>query len=283
MYVKLRMAAIAALALALPAAAQTSSIFNKATDLLSKGGEFVFNIVDWDGGQLPKRYYERSNQLPMSLDDVRKLSANKFSTEAIVKMLEERRCACDASADALVELKKAGVAEQVLQAISLHSLRPNRSFGLTITLDFEGLGGEKAVSTQARKGYLYLIVPDGDKERVFMGNLQTILAGRWQRDAMIDNTDLLLPKKVRRVTFASEVPLKTYGRKKVLVFTSTKPDIYTSADIPETDREGVQEFEFEYPAASLGNQCILQVLYRQDAILADQWHLVRTNFQCEWN
>ena len=279
MYVKLW---IAALALALPAAAQQSrSAADWATDPLKEGT--IINIVDWDGGPLPKRYYERSDQLPMSLEDVHKLSANKFSTDAIVKMIEERRCACDASADALVRLKKAGVAEQVLQAVSLHSLPPNRSFGLTISLDFEGLGGAATVSTQARKGYLYLIVPDGDKERIFIGNLQTILARRWQRDEMIDNTNLLLPKKVRRITFASEIPLKTYGRKKALVLTSTKPDIYTSADIPEADREEMQEFEFEYPAASLENQCTLQVLYRQDAILANQWHLVRTNFQCEWN
>ena len=279
MYIKVW---IAALALALPAAAQQSrSAADWATDPLKEGT--IINIVDWDGGPLPKRYYERSEQLPMSLDDVRKLSENKFSTDAIVKMIVERRCACDASADALVELKKAGVAEQVLQAVSLHALPPNRSFGLTISLDFEGLGGKATVSTQARKGYLYLIVPDGDKERVFIGNLQAILAGRWQRDEMIDNTNLLLPKKVRRVTFASEVPLKTYGRKKALVFTSTKPDIYTSADIPAADREGVQEFEFEYPAASLENQCSLQVLYRQDAILANRWHLVRTHFQCEWD
>ena len=278
MYVKVW---IAALALALPAAAQiNTSAANQAMDLLAKG--LIFNIVDWDGGQLPRRY-ERSDQLPMSLDDVRNLSANKFSSDAIVKMLTERRCACDASADALVELKKAGVAEQVLQAVSLHSLPPNRAFGLTIALDFEGLGGASTVSTQARKGYLYLIVPDGDKERVFMGNLQTILSRRWQHDELVDNTDLLLSKKVRRVTFASEVPLKTYGPKKVLVFTSTKPDIYTSADIPETDRKGVQEFEFEYPASSLESQCTLQVLYRQDAMLANRWHLVRTNFQCEWN
>ena len=295
MYVKLW---IAALALALPAAAQQSTpAADRVTDPLEEGA--IINIVDWDGGQLPKRYYERSDQLPMSLDDVRKLSANKFNTDAIVKMLEERRCVCDASVDALVELKQAGVAEQVIQAVSLHALPPNRSFGLTIALDFEGLGGEATVSTQARKGYLYLIVPDGDdsttrlsspkselaevKERVFIGNLQAILAGRWQRDALIDNTDLLLPKKVRRVTFASEVPLKTYGRKKALVFTSTKPDIYTSADIPEADRAGVQEFVFEYPAASLERQCSLQVLYRQDAMLANRWHLVRTHFQCEWD
>ena len=281
MYVKLRIAAIAVLALALPATAQLSSLAaGKAMDLLAEG--FVFNIIDWDGGELPKRY-ERSDQLPLSLADVRKLSASKFSPFAIIKMLEERRCACDASADALVALKKDGISEQVIQAVSLHALPPNRSFGLTISLDFEGLGGTGTVSTKARKGYLYLIVPDDDKERVFIGNLQAILARRWQRDELIDNTDLLLPKKVRRVTFASEVPLKTYGPKKALVFTSTKPDIYTSADIPEADRDGVQEFEFEYPTASVESQCSLQVLYRQDAMLANRWHLERTHFQCEWD
>jgi hypothetical protein len=269
------------LALALPVTAQQSApASGRVTDPLAEGE--IFNIVDWDGGALPRRY-ERSAQLPMALDDVRKLSDSKFSTAAIVKMLEERRCVCDASIDALVALKEAGVSEQVIQAVSLHSLPPNRSFGLAISLDFEGLGGEAGVSTSARKGYLYLIVPDGDKERVFIGNLQAILAGRWQRDALIDNTDLLLPKKVRRVTFAAEVPLKTYGPKKALVFTSTKPDIYTSADIPESDRAGVQEFEFEYPASSLERICNLQVLYRQDAMLANRWHLQRTHFQCEWD
>ncbi|MXY81929.1 MAG: hypothetical protein F4Y91_07680 [Gemmatimonadetes bacterium] len=85
------------------------------------------------------------------------------------------------------------------------------------------------------------------------------------------------------MTFASEVPLKTYGRKNFFFFYSSKTDIYTSADIPKADRAGVQEFEFEYPAASLERQCSLQVLYRQDAMLANRWHLVRTHFQCEWD
>ena len=266
--------------MALPALAQRSGpAYGRAIDPLASGE--IFNIIDWDGGELPRRY-ERSDQLPISLDDVRKLSASKFSSTAIIKMLEERRCICDASVDALVELKGAGVSEEVIQAVSLHSLPPNRSFGLAISLDFEGLGN-RTVSTQARKGYLYLIVADGDKERVFIGNLQAILAGQWQRDGLVDRTDLLLPTQVRRVTFAAEVPLKIYGPKKALVFTSTKPDIYTSADIPERDLAGVQEFEFDYPASSLERICSLQVLYEQDAMLADSWHLQRTHFQCEWD
>ncbi len=259
-------------------AQQSTSASN--ADPLARGQ--IVNIIDWDGGTLPKRY-ERSEQLPMAPEDVKKLSASQFSEEAIIKMLEERRCACDASIDALIDLKEAGVSEAVLQALSLHALPPNRSVELTIHLDFEGLGGNKSLSTQARQGYLYLIVPDGQRERVFVGNLQQILAGRWQRDGQVDNSDLLLPKQVRRVTFAADVPLKTYGTKKALVFTSTRPNIYGSADLTARERERASEYAFTYPPSSLQSSCALQALYRQDQMLSDKWHLKRTNFQCEWD
>ena len=242
----------------------------------------IHNIVEWDGGELPRRY-ERSDQLPMSLEDVSKLSASSFSDEAIVKMIRERRCACDASVDALVRLKEAGVSEAVIEAVSLHALAPNRSLFLVITMDFEGLGGATEVSAKARRGYLYLIIPDGDRERVFLADLQSVVSRRWQHDTMVDRTDLMLERKVRRVTFAAEVPLKTYGPKKALVLTSSRPNIFTSADIPAADRVGVQQYEFDYPSSSLQRICDLQILYRQDQMLPDQWHLVRTNFTCEWD
>lgn len=265
-----------------PVAGQRSSPASTASgapDPLREG--HIYNVVDWDGGELPRRY-ERSDQLPMSLRDVRNLSQSKFSEEAIIKMLEERRCACDASVDALIELKEAGVAESVIRAVSLHALPPNRSVYLVITMDFEGLGGAAEVSAQARRSYLYLIIPDGDRERVFMANLQTVMGGEWLHDQMLDRTDLLLPKKVRRVVFAAQVPLKEHGTKTAMVFTSTRPDIYTSADIPEADRAGIQRYEFRYPSSSVQSICDLQVLYRQDQMLADRWHLVRSYFDCEW-
>ncbi len=243
---------------------------------------YVFNIVDWDGGKLPP-LYERSQQLPMSLADVRGLTEAGFADSIVAKMVAERRCACDASIPSLVSLKEAGVPQQVLQAISLHSLPPNREVNLQIQLDFEGLGGNGPISTQSRQGYLYLIIDDGDRDRVFFGNLQSLLGGRWQRDALTDNTDLLLPKKVRRLSFAARVPLKKHGAKRALVFTSTRPNIYTTSDIPAADRKGALEFVFNYPASSLRQDCSLQVLHRQDAMLADKWHLERSHFECEWD
>ncbi len=241
---------------------------------------YVFNIVDWEGGRLPP-LYERSDQLPMGLHDIVSLTEAKFSEGMILKMLEERRCACDASVASLVRLKKAGVAEQVIQAMSLHALPPNRSLDLAIHMDFEGLGGA-AVSTRAHRAYLYLIIPDGDRERVFFGSLADVLAQAGRRGTAVDNTDLLLPKQVRRVSFVARVPLKVPGAKRALVFTSTRPNIYTEADIPAADRKGVQEFTFDYPASSLQQFCSLQVLHRQDAMLDNRWHMERSHFECEW-
>ncbi len=240
----------------------------------------VFNIVDWQGGALPP-LYERSAQLPLTLDDVIRLHDAEFTDAAVIKMMQERRCACDASVTSLIRLKQSGVSEGVIQGMSLHSLAPNRALDLTIQMDFEGLGGAGAVSTQARKGYLYLIIPDGDRDRVFFGNLQEGL-GRATRTQM-DNTDLLLPKSVRRASFVARVPLKVHGSKRALVFTSTRPDIYTVADIPAADRKAAQEFTFNYPASSLQSRCSLQVLNRQDAMLPGTWHLARSHFDCEWD
>ena len=270
------LALVAALA-ATPAHAQRLAP-GGAGEALARGQ--VFNIIDWNGGSLPP-LYERSDQLPLTLADIRKLSAGGFGGADIVKMVQERRCACDASADALLALKEDGVDAEVIRAVSLHSLPPNRGLDFRIALDFESQAGKAAV-WRARRSYLYVIVPDGGRERVFMGSLQSILAGRWARDELVDDTDILLPRKVRRVVFAARVPLVEPGPKKALVFASTKPDIYTSADIPAADRAKAREYAFDYPASSPLSRCSLQTLYRQDAALADRWHLVRSHFDCEW-
>jgi hypothetical protein len=269
-----------ALLVALSVSAQSTGSTAGGTPALPAGA--VFNIVDWDGGPLPP-LYERSAQLPLSLDDVIQLSEAEFGDEAIIKMLQERRCACDASVPSLIRLKQSGVSETVIQAMSLHALAPNRHLDLVIHMDFEGLGGAGAVSTQARKSYLYLIIPDGDRDRVFFGNLQRALGRTAATRTLVDNTDLLLPKPVRRASFMARVPLKVHGSKRALVFLSTRPDIYTVADIPAADRKAAQEFTFDYPASSLQSRCSLQVLHRQDVMLADRWNLERSHFECEWD
>ena len=46
--------------------------------------------------------------------------------------------------------------------------------------------------------------------------------------------------------------------------------------------KAAQEFTFDYPASSLQSRCSLQVLHRQDTMLANRWHLERSHFECEW-
>ena len=79
----------------------------------------TINLIEWNSHQLP-RIYERSDQLPLTDEEVAKLSKAGFAPAQLVKMIEERRCACDASADGLIRLKQAGVHADVLSAISLH-------------------------------------------------------------------------------------------------------------------------------------------------------------------
>lgn len=258
---------IAALSLFLPGAA-------RAGDVPTRGA--VVNIVKWDGGELPP-VYERSSQLPLTRNDILNLSHNGFAPEAIVRMVRERRFVGNASADALIELRKAGVAPEVVQAVSLHALPPNRALRLTVQLDFEG------ASREARQRYLYILIPDGPHERIFTADLGTVLAGRWHNDTMVDQTDPVLPRQIRRITFADSIPLKTYGEKTIRVFLSARPDIETSADIPEADRPGVREYRIDYPESSLLQECRLRVRFKQDPVLPYKWKMTGSHIECEWN
>ncbi|HEX9507978.1 MAG TPA: hypothetical protein VF947_06195, partial [Myxococcales bacterium] len=126
------------------------------------------NVINWDSNSLP-RIFQRSDQLPLTDEDITKLSKAGFSTPDLVKMIEQRRCTCDASADGLIRLQKQGVAKEVISAISLQALKPNRALNLEIRLDFTGDGRE------ARENFLYVFVDDGNITRVLTANIGDLL------------------------------------------------------------------------------------------------------------
>ncbi|MGQ0508887.1 MAG: hypothetical protein ACT4TC_26595 [Myxococcaceae bacterium] len=234
------------------------------------------NIVKWDANQLPK-IYERSDQLPLTDEEVTKLSKEGFDPPDLVKMIEERRCACDASADGLVKLKRAGVHKDVIRAISLHGLRPNRSLYLDVMLDFVG------ESTTAREAFLYFFVDDGGVTRVFMANLAELLGTRRAHEEMVDKSDILLARTVRRIRLPGEVALKTYGKHQVLVAASASPTLTHPSQLNDNEMKNAQSFTFEYPRVSLLNVCRLNAGYKRDAVLAYKWNFVGSHFECEWN
>ncbi|ABF89009.1 hypothetical protein MXAN_5685 [Myxococcus xanthus DK 1622] len=236
----------------------------------------TYNIIQWDPNQLP-RIYERSDQLPLTDEELTKLSQAGFEPAQLVKMIEERRCACDASADGLIRLKKAGVDKDVLAAVSRHGLAPNRGLNLLVTLDFTG------ESRNAREAFLYFFVDDGDITRVFTANIPELLRRRNSHETTVDRSDILVARTVRRVQLAGQVPLRTYGKHNVLVVASASPTLTHPSQLTAQELSRSQRYTFDYPRASLQNVCRLTAGYRRDAVLAYKWNFEGSRFECEWN
>lgn len=236
----------------------------------------TINIVQWDSNQLP-RVYERSDQLPLTDDEIARLSKAGFDAPQLVKMIQERRCACDASADGLIKLKEAGVAKEVLSAVSLHAIKPNRSVVLDILLDFSGN------SRSIRDAFLYVFVEDGDMTRVLTTNLAELLGTQRNHETMVDRSDLLIARQVRRIRLPGELPLKTYGKHRVLVATSANPSLTHPDQLSKAERKKAQLYTFDYPRSSLQNVCRLNAGYKRDAVLEYKWRFTGSRFECEWN
>ncbi|NTX12610.1 hypothetical protein HUA76_17585 [Myxococcus sp. CA056] len=236
----------------------------------------TYNIIQWDPNQLP-RIYERSDQLPLTDEELTKLSQAGFEPAQLVKMIEERRCACDASADGLIKLKKAGVDKNVLAAVSRHGIAPNRELELLVTMDFTG------ESRVAREAFLYFFVDDGDLTRVFSANITDLLQRRNRHETTVDRSDILVARTVRRVQLSGRVPLKTYGKHNVLVVASASPTLTHPSQLTPQERAKSQSYTFDYPRASLMSLCRLTAGYRRDAVLNYKWNFEGSRFECEWN
>jgi len=235
----------------------------------------VVNIVEWDGNRLPT-VYERSDQLPIDRSDLIRLSENGFKSEQLVDVISQRRYSGDVSAEGLISLKSAGLANEVIQSASLHALASNRSINLSITLEIDGQ------SSTPRSRYLYLIIPDGEIELVFTADLGHVFGGKWRSDTVTDQSDLLLPRSVRTVTFSGRIPLKVSGHKELKAFTATRPDIHWLSEVSEATHH-VRSHAFDYPANSNRNDCRLLIRLFQDRLLEDNWTITGTHLECEWN
>jgi hypothetical protein len=233
----------------------------------------VIHIVEWEGGQFPA-IYERSDQLPLSNEDVVALTTSGFGASEISRLISERRYVGDASADGLIQLKSDGVAPEVLRAISRHALPPTRALRMTLQIGLEGN------SPEARGRYLYVIIPDGEVERILTADLGELVARKGA--VQVDRTDRLLPRAVREIRVNGTVPITNDGPREVLIVSSSRPDIWSAEDIPERDRTGVRTFQMDVPASSLNRDCRIRVRYRQDPLLPHVWKETGSRFQCEW-
>ncbi|MGZ6081176.1 MAG: hypothetical protein ACXWK4_10215 [Myxococcaceae bacterium] len=240
------------------------------------GGQQTTNLVQWDANSLPQ-VYERSEQAPLTDAEIVKMGQSGFPPDQLVKLIEERRCACDASPEGLIRLRVAGVDPAVISAISTHALRPNRSLNLEVTLDFSG------ESRRARNAYLYVFVDDGELTRVLTANVDDLLRRPNAHETTVDTSDFLIARTVRRIVLPGQVTLKTYGRHTVLVASSATPHLTHPSQLKAQDRAAAQVYLFDYPRASLQSLCRLTAGYRRDAEIADRWRFLGSRFECEWN
>jgi len=234
------------------------------------------DLAQWDANALPP-VYERSEQLPLTDDDVKKLSTAGFPPDQLVRMIAERQCACDASVEGLIRMKVAGVDPAVISAVSLHALRPNQALNLEVTLDFSGEG------RRARNAYLYVFVDDGDLTRVMTTNIDNLLRRPNAHETTVDNSDFLIARTVRRVVLPGQLALKTYGRHTLVVASSASPNLNHPSQLKAADRSAAQVYLLDYPRSSLQSVCRLAAGYRRDALIVDRWRFLGSRFECEWN
>jgi hypothetical protein len=239
-------------------------------------GEAPINILSWRANPLP-RAFQRSDQLPLTDEDLVKLSRAGFDPPRLVKMIEERRCACDASAEGLIRLKQQGISPEVISAVSLQGLKPNRALNLDVKVDFAG------DSKEARENFLYFFVEDGDFTRVLTANIGDLLSNQHPHEAMIDRSDILISRKVRRIELPGEIPLKTYGTHRLMVVASDRPTLIHPPQLTDQERGQSQVYTFDYPRSSIQNICRLAIAYKRDLVLAYRWHYMGSRFECEWN
>ena len=238
----------------------------------------AINGVQWSAADVPK-LVQRSEQLPLTDDELVKLTRAGFAADKLVLLIEQRRCACDASADGLIKLKGQGVDPRVLEAIALHALKPNRAVVFELTVDFVGAGAPP------REGSLNIFIEDGELTRQLELPLREAFAlqgSTAMSTPLIDESDPLKARPVRRLVLSGELPLKTCGKHRALVVAQTRPVQHPSQLTP-AERARAQQLDLDYPRASLQSLCRLRASFRNDPVTAGRWLPQATRFECEWN
>ena len=235
------------------------------------------HIVDWDASKFPT-VNPKTGQSPLTNSDLVELSKGGLAADAIVHMLEERGCACDVSARALVRLKKSGVSGDVIAAASLQALPPNKTLDLVVTVDFALKDG-----VSSPKDVLYFFIDDVEYTRSFVVSASELMTRPFSSEQIVDKSDLLLDKVVRRVRFQGSVPLRSPGTHTLLVALSRNPGLSHPSELSRDEREQARVHTFSYPSSSIRRECRLQVGIDRDVVLDDKLTLKGSRFECEWD
>ena len=217
------------------------------------------------------RLFLRTGQPPLDEAGVKALLASGMDPEVVMQLLEERRCACDVSPQALARWREGGVPDEVIAAASLHALPPNRRLALSVVADTTSRTGRSPA-----RGWLHLFVRDGPRWRALHVPL-----GEGPEEAWTDARSVLRRRRTREVSRAA-LELSAPGRHEAWVAWSEQPWAERPEELPGFERVRARHFTLDIPAATSRRACRVRVGLRTDDFRPGRARLEEATWDCEW-
>ena len=215
-----------------------------------------------------------------SLEELKKLRAGGLGEPVLLQMIQTRRVLLRADADTLLALKKDGLSDTLIGALSQHAWPPNEGIELTIQLDANSPAG------MSRPPFLYVEVwHEGlqRQEAFLFADLRTLFTRGGQIRANVDRSDPTNPQTVRGVTVTGLMRSRQPGRLTVRALVSQQPALRSLRDIPPRWANQVRSWTIDYPAVSLSSRCRLELGLERDPTLKDLYLIRRDALDCRWD
>lgn len=245
-------------------------------------GNQVLNLLEFRAQNIEQfeRARRNSSSLPLKLDELARLAEAGVSEPSLLEMIRTRRVLARADADLLLDLKKKGLSDELILAVSTHAWPPNEAFDLAIQVN---LASPKDLNLAP---YLYVEVynPEKARQEAFLhADLRRTWRGGGLRGrTVVDRSDPLLPEIVRTVDLGARVHTRQAGKLQVRVLVSQAAGLRDLSGISREQKGQMRVFELDYPAVSLDQWCRLQLDVLRDPVLRDRFNVRHGELVCRW-
>lgn len=250
-----------------------------ATPLATAQGDQRLDILSFAATDAKEwqRLHRRSDAPPLRLADIDAMAAAGMGQGTLTELIRTRRILDRVAPQDLIALKKKGVDDEVIAAISAHALPENRSIELLLTVDVRSTG------TLARAPHLYVEFYHRDRkepEHLLYADLRALLA---RGNVVTDRSDPLLPNQFRRVQLRGAVPLRHPGKIEARLLLSHKPQYTTLSGLDAAEQKRLKRWQFEMPPVSLYRDCELHLGLSRDELLPERMAIERERFFCRFD
>lgn len=245
----------------------------------------VLNLLEFHAPDVKsfERARRNSSSLPLTLDELTRLSEAGVGAPSLMEMIRTRRVLVRADAQTLIDLKAKGMSDELLTAVSTNAWPPNEAFDLNVQINLA------SPRDLALAPFLYVEVynPRLKRQEAF---LHADLRRAWQGagvpgstgQTVVDRSDPLLPTTVRTVDLFARVQTRQAGELEMRVLVSQAAGLRDLSNLGAPLAAQVKTYAFDYPAASLDQWCRLQLDVLRDTVLRNQFSLRHGQLQCKW-